>query len=190
WALRIRGKLDTNALERSLNAIVERHESLRTTFHSVEDQPVQVIAPSFQLPLNIVDLSELPDRERRSRVDELIADESQRAFDLASLPLLRSTLLKIADNEHVLVLNIHHIVSDRWSMGVLSQELAALYAAAVAGKNSPLPEMPVQYADFAVWQRQRVQGDFFEKQLAYWKEQLRDIPPVLELPTDRPRLAA
>src|SRR5581483_4568964 len=165
WALRIRGKLDTNALDRSLNAIVERHESLRTTFHSVEDQPVQVVAPSFQLPLNIVDLSELPDRERRSRVDELIAEESQRAFDLASLPLLRSTLLKIADNEHVLVLNIHHIVSDRWSMGVLSQELAALYAAAVAGKNSPLPEMPVQYADFAVWQRQRVQGDFFEKQL-------------------------
>ncbi|MBZ5721324.1 MAG: amino acid adenylation domain-containing protein, partial [Acidobacteriia bacterium] len=190
WALRVSGSLDVKALKHSLDAVIERHEALRTTFSSSEGQPVQRIGPALRITPLCEDLTHLSDAERETEARRLVMEEAQRPFNLGRGPLLRAGLLRLNSKDHILLLNIHHIVSDRWSMGVLSQELAALYGAYIEGKPSPLPPLPVQYADFAVWQRQRMQGEFVEKQLAYWREQLKDAPPVLELPTDRPRLAA
>ena len=189
WALRVSGNLKVEALEQSLNAIVERHETLRTTFVAGKDEPAQRIAPHARLALGITDLSRRSETGRGSEVESFIREEARRPFDLRNGPLLRAHLLRLGSQEHILILNIHHIVSDRWSMGVLSHELAALYATTVEGKSSPLPPLPVQYADFTVWQRRWLESGVLEKQLAYWKDQLQDAPPVLELPTDRPRAA-
>ncbi|RMF30995.1 MAG: non-ribosomal peptide synthetase, partial [Chloroflexi bacterium] len=186
-AVRLSGRLDVEALERSLSEIVRRHEVLRTTFASVGGKPRQVIAPPKPLPLPLVDLTGLPEARREAEVQRLAQEEARRPFDLAHGPLLRVQLLKLDDEEHVVLVTMHHIVSDGWSMGVFVREIAALYAAFAAGEPSPLPELPIQYADFAAWQRKWLQGETLEKQLAYWKEQLSGSPPVLELPTDRPR---
>jgi amino acid adenylation domain-containing protein len=186
-AFRLTGPLDVKALECSLNEIVRRHESLRTSFSVVDGQPIQVMAPSLTLTLPVVDLQELPEDEREDQPRRLATEEAKNPFDLAQGPLLRSTLLRLGAQDHVLLLNMHHIVSDGWSMGVFFRELSALYEAFSTGKSSPLPELPIQYADFAGWQRQWLQGQMLETQLSYWRQQLETAPPVLELPTDHPR---
>ena len=189
-AYRLQGSLDVAALEWGLNEIVRRHEALRTTFEVVDGRPVQITAPDLRLMLPVEYLREFPEAEREAEVQRQATEEAQRSFDLAKGPLLRITLLRLGEEEHVLLLTMHHIVSDDWSMGVFNRELSALYEAFSAGEPSPLPELPIQYADFAVWQREWLQGEVLEEQLAYWGGQLGGDLPVLELPTDRPRPAA
>jgi len=188
YVTRTRGPINPQALEKSLNEIVRRHESLRTTFQTLDDHPVQVVAPTLELKLQMLDASHLPTHEAREiEARRLATVEIQQPFDLAAGPLLRPLLIKIGEEDHALILNTHHIISDRWSLGVLSQEMAALYEANLQGKPSPLPELEIQYADYAVWQREFLSGDVLNKQLAYWRQQLEGAPPVLELPTDRQR---
>ena len=189
-ALRLRGPLDTDALERSLNEVVRRHEALRTTFATADGQPVQLIAPSLTILLPVLDLRPLAEVERSAEVKRLADEEAQRVFDLARGPLLRATLLRLGQEEHVILLTMHHIISDGWSMGVLIRELSSLYDAFSRGMPSPLPELAIQYADFAAWQRQWFQGEVLETQLRYWKQRLADAPPILKLPSDRPRPAS
>ncbi|MDF5719764.1 MAG: amino acid adenylation domain-containing protein [Rhizonema sp. PD37] len=185
--LQMLGSLNVVALEQSLNEIVRRHESLRTTFETVEGQPIQVIAPGLTLTLPVVNLCHLPETEQQAQVQRLAIEEIQQPFNLEHAPLLRVKLLQLNDQEHLLLFIIHHIVSDGWSLRVLIRELADIYQAFCAGKPSPLPELPIQYADFAVWQHQWLQGEVLKKHLSYWKQQLAGAPPILELPTDRPR---
>jgi aspartate racemase len=186
-AVRLTGSLDVAALKQSLQEIVQRHEALRTTFRMVSGEPIQVIAPILALAVPLVDLHELPEAQQEAQVEQLATEEAQQPFDLAMGPLLRAKLLHLSEAEHVLLLTMHHIVSDGWSMGVLIRELVALYEAFSTGKPSPLPQLPIQYADFAHWQRQWLQGEVLAAQLSYWQQQLTGAPPVLELPTDRPR---
>ncbi|MEH2268243.1 MAG: amino acid adenylation domain-containing protein [Nostoc sp.] len=186
-AFRLQGLLNVSALEYSLNEIIQRHEALRTTFLASENKPVQVIASSLKLTLPVVDLQELPERERETQVLQLVNNEVQQPFDLEQGSLLRFSLVQLGENEYVLLLSVHHVVFDGWSEGVLWRELTALYTAFSTGKPSPLPELPIQYADFAVWQRQWLQGKVMDTQLDYWKQQLAGSPPLLELPTDRVR---
>jgi len=185
-ALRLTGLLNVPALEQSFNEIIKRHEVLRTTFAVVDEQPIQVIAPEQSITLSVIDLKELPVAEREAEAQRLANAEAQRPFDLASGPLLRSTLLQLDETEHILLFTMHHIASDAWSMDVLVREVAVLYDCFCSGKPSPLPELPIQYADYAIWQRQWLQG-VLETQLDYWKHQLGGNLPVLELPADRPR---
>ncbi len=187
--IRLSGRLDVEAFERSLAAIVRRHESLRTTFPHVNGRPIQVITPELQIPLSFGDLSALTEIEREAEAKQEAEREASTPFDLATGPLVRVRLLRLEETEHVLLFTMHHIISDGWSMGVLVRELVVLYQAFVADEPSPLPELVVQYADFAVWQREWQRGEVLEKQLAYWKQQLAGHLPVLELPTDRPRPA-
>ncbi|MGD2146473.1 MAG: condensation domain-containing protein, partial [Anaerolineae bacterium] len=186
-ALRFEGMLDVEALARSLNEIVARHESLRTTFSAVDGQPLQVVSPSMSIPLPMVDLSSLSEGDREAEARRLAGEEARRPFDLAEGPLLRAGLLRLGAEEHVLLLTMHHIVSDGWSMGVFFREVRTLYKAFSSGKPSPLSLLPIQYADFAAWQREWLQGEVLEAQLSYWREQLGGAPALLELPTDRPR---
>ena len=188
-ALRIRGTLDVAVLELSLNEIVRRHQALRTAFSIVEGQPVQVVSPSLRISLPVGDLTDRPATEREEEARRLAREEAQRPFDLARGPLLRVTLLRLGEQDHVLLLTMHHIVCDGWSMGVLYRELSLLYEAFSKGLPSPLSDLPIQYADFAVWQRQWLQGEVLETQLSYWKKQLEGVPAVINLPTDRPRPA-
>jgi hypothetical protein len=183
---RLTGLLDVKALERSLNEIVQRHEALRTTFTTIDGQPMQIIAPRLPLTLSVLDWSQLPSDERAVGTRRL-GTEALRPFNLERGPLLRASLLRFAEDEHLLLLTMHHIVSDGWSLGVLIRELATLYEGFIEGKTPSLPELPIQYADFAVWQRRWLSGEILERQLAYWKELLSDTPPVLDLPTDLPR---
>jgi amino acid adenylation domain-containing protein len=187
-AVLLSGSLKVAALEQTFNEIVRRHEVLRTSFRMVEEQLVQVIAPRFLVALPLIDLQQLPASEREHQMQRLIAEESVRPFDLAQGSLLRVQLLVLGEAEHVLLLTMHHIVADGWSIGVLMRELRVLYAAYATNQPSPLPDLPIQYADFAQWQRQWLQGEVFETQLNYWQQQLDDLP-TLNLPTDRPRLA-
>jgi amino acid adenylation domain-containing protein len=185
--VRLRGVLDLAALERGLNELVQRHETLRTTFTTVEGRPVQAVATALELPLPVIDLCDCPERGREDEAMRLADAEIQRPFDLSNGPLLRATLLRLADDDQMLLLTMHHIASDGWSMGVLVRELIALYQAGVMRQPAQLPALPLQYADYAVWQRKRLQGKLLERQLAYWREQLAGAAPVLELVTDRPR---
>ena len=187
--VRLHGELNVEALERSVSEIVRRHESLRTRFNMFDGQPVQVISPEFKVELPIIDLSNLPAGERETKARQLSSQQGHQPFDLEEGPLLRVSLLRLSDEEHVLILVLHHIVSDGWSMGVMFGELTVLYQAYREGVVSPLPELTIQYADFAHWQRQWLSGTVLEQQLAYWREQLVGAPPVLELPTDHPRPA-
>ncbi|MBD1883776.1 non-ribosomal peptide synthetase [Microcoleus vaginatus] len=187
-AIRLKGKLNVAVLEQTFNEIVNRHEALRSTFTEVHGQPVQVIAPPVsRLHLPVIDLRELPQSDREAAVKQLSAKEAQQPFDLELGPLLRTSLLQLSEEEYVLLLTMHHIVSDGWSIGVLARELAAIYEALWAGNQPQLPELPVQYADFAIWQRNWLCGEVLQTQLAYWKQQLEGAPPLLELPADRPR---
>jgi amino acid adenylation domain-containing protein len=188
-AQRLRGTLDVAILERSLNEIIRRHESLRTTFSMVDGEPVQVIAPSVNLSLPIVDLSDQPETEREEEARRLAHEEARHPFDLSTGPLFRATLIRLAHDDHILVLTMHHIVSDGWSMGVFHRELSVLYRAFTNGEPSPLADLPIQYADYAVWQREWLQGEVLDRQLSYWEKQLEGVPAVLNLPTDHPRSA-
>ncbi|MEG4071718.1 amino acid adenylation domain-containing protein [Microcoleus sp. Pol14C2] len=187
-ALRLTGSLNLRALQQTFNEIVRRHEALRTTLAVVSGQPVQRIAAAFHLPINVVDLRNLPKESRQTEANRLTAEEAQRSFNLSNDLLLRVTLLQLDDAEYLLMLNMHHIVSDGWSIGVLIQELGALYTAFASEKPSPLPALSIQYADFAKWQREWLQGEVLETQLAYWRQQLNGIS-MLNLPADRPRPA-
>ncbi|MEG3940390.1 amino acid adenylation domain-containing protein [Microcoleus sp. S36b_A3] len=187
-ALRLTGSLKFSALQQTFNEIVRRHEALRTTLAVVSGQPVQRIAAAFHLPINVVDLRNLPKESRQTEANRLTAQEAQRSFNLSNDLLLRVTLLQLDDAEYLLMLNMHHIVSDGWSIGVLIQELGALYTAFASEKPSPLPALSIQYADFAKWQREWLQGKVLETQLAYWRQQLNGIS-MLNLPADRPRPA-
>ena len=219
-ALSLKGPLDIAALGRSLGAIVRRHEVLRTTFPAVDGRPVQVVADRRDVLLPVVELTGLEDGPRTEETARLVQEEAKRSFDLVAGPLLRARLLRLGRDDHVLLLTMHHIVSDGWSLGVLVKELAPLYVAfrqahagprleghptAQPGEGSPfdipeasaaparrppeapLPDLPIQYADFAAWQRDWLRGAVLDAQLAYWKRQLANTPPVLELPADRPR---
>ncbi|HEU4880807.1 MAG TPA: condensation domain-containing protein, partial [Longimicrobium sp.] len=186
-AWRLGGDLDQAALERALGEIVRRHEALRTVFAEADGSPVQVIAPFGGFTLPVEDLSALSRADREAALARRVSEEARRAFDLAAGPLFRAVLLRLDAEDHVLVLSMHHVVSDGWSIGVLFRELSALYAAYRAGQESPLPQLPVQYADYAVWQRRQLEGEVLDRQLAYWKERLGGAPELLELPTDHPR---
>ncbi|MHC5729164.1 MAG: condensation domain-containing protein, partial [Nostoc sp.] len=185
--LRFTGSLNVTALEHSLNEIVQRHESLRTTFKMIEGQPVQVITPFLSIVLPTVDLQKLPKNQLEQEIQRLTTKEAQVVFNLAQEPLLRPILLHLSKTEYLMQLTTHHIAIDGWSIGVFVRELTALYKAFCAGLSSPLPELPIQYADFAVWQQHWLQGEVREAQLSYWKQQLSSTPNILELPTDRPR---
>lgn len=183
----LKGKLNRAALERTLNEIVRRHNALRTTFSLVENQSVQIINSYQPFTLSIVDLQPLSETERISALPRLMDSEFTQPFDLeAGLPI-RFTLLQLAEANHTLLVTLHHIVSDGWSVGVFYRELTTLYQAFAEGQPSPLPELSMQYADFSMWQREWLQGERLEEQLAYWQKQLSGPLPVLELPTDRRR---
>ena len=187
---RLKGKLDVGILERSFGEILRRHEALRTVFVNLEGQATQKICPFGPFSLPVVDLQGLPEIEREEEVKRLALLDARQPFDLSKSPLIRAGLLKLAEKEHILLVNMHHIASDAWSLGVLTRELGIIYGAFLQRRPSPLPELPIQYVDFAVWQRQWLQGAReASQQLAYWKEQLTGAPPVLELPTDHPRPA-
>ncbi|MET0396224.1 MAG: condensation domain-containing protein, partial [Longimicrobiaceae bacterium] len=188
-ARRLRGALDVAALERTLGEIVRRHEALRTTFREVDGAPVQVIAPFGGFTLQLDDLSGLAGADREAEVRRRATEEAELPFDLAAGPLFRAALLRLDETSHVLLLSMHHVVSDGWSMGVFFRELSALYEAYREGRESPLPELAVQYADYAVWQRGHLRGEMLERQISYWKKRLADAPALVELPTDRPRPA-
>jgi amino acid adenylation domain-containing protein len=188
-AVRLKGPLNLAALEQSLNEIIKRHESLRTTFGKVEGRPTQVIAPTLTIKLPVVDLRNLPTNEQETEVRRLVTIEAQRPFDLSRGPLIRGSVLQLGDEEHVGLLTMHHIVSDGWSTGILVREVATLYVAFCGGSSSSLPPLPIQYADFAQWQRQWLQGEVLETQIAYWKKQLAGAPALIDLPTDHPRPA-
>jgi amino acid adenylation domain-containing protein len=189
FGVRLSGVLDITALEKTLNEIVRRHETLRTSFTVVEDRSLQVIAPALTLDLPVVNLQGISEVDRENEISRLAEEETRKPFNLSQAPLLRATLLRSSQTEYVLLLTMHHIISDAWSIAILIQEVATLYAAFSSGKLSPLPELTIQYADFAVWQRQQLQNQEWEAQLAYWQQQLENCPPVLQLPTDRPRPA-
>ena len=186
--LPIQFAVNVDLLRRCLNEIVGRHEPLRTTFASVEGKPVQVIAPSLQLDLPVTDLSSLPAGARHAEAYRLATEEARTPFDLANGPVIRAKLLRLDLQDYILLLSMHHIVSDGWSLGILFQELGTLYMSFAAGQPSPLPELPIQYADFAVWQRGWLQGGVLDNQLSYWRRQLTGLPK-LDLPADRPRPA-
>ncbi len=206
---RFRGQFKVEVLERCFSEIIRRHEALRTTFVAIDGQPVQIIHPAsefrlapldqvpadFRLkPVNdnvnvLVDLSSLPATEQAHAVEAIVTSEAQRLFDISVGPLIRVVVLRLSPEDHVLLLNIHHIVSDGWSVNVLIQELSALYNAFGAGQPSPLPALPIQYADFAYWQQQWIAEHKLDDGIKYWKDQLSGAPPLLTLPTDFPRPA-
>src|SRR6185369_13006075 len=195
--LRAEGPLDSVVLAATLGEIVRRHEALRTTFAVFEDEgPVQVIHPAAPFALPLVDLSGLPESRREPEARVLTGEEAGRPFDLGGFrggPLLRGLLVRLADSgetsDHAVALTLHHIASDGWSIGILVREVAALYAALSEGNPSPLPELPVQYADFSVWQHSWLRGEILDREIDFWRRQLAGLPPLLELPTDRPRPA-
>ncbi len=186
-AVRLGGPLQVDALQRALNEVIRRHEVLRTGFGVADGGPVQIIFDTQSVDLGLVDLSHLPEDEANENVSRLAAEEGLRPFNLSEGRLLRVGLIRLHAEEHVLLLTMHHIVSDGWSMGVLVREVGTLYEAFSASQPSPLEELKIQYVDFAHWQREWLSGDVLDTQLDYWRKQLDGAPPVLELPTDRPR---
>ncbi|HYG63424.1 MAG TPA: condensation domain-containing protein, partial [Thermoanaerobaculia bacterium] len=188
-AVRLGGAIRIPELSWVFAAIVRRHEALRTTFGTRDGQAVQVIAPFSAPPLALVDLAGLPETQRESQAQTLALAEIRRPYDLQRGPLLRLCLVRLDERDHVLLMTLHHIVADGWSMGVLLREIAALHDACERGRAAVLPELPVQYADFAHWQREWLRGEVLEEQLAYWRRQLAGAPRVLDLPLDRPRPA-
>ena len=197
-AFHISGPVDASVVEACVNEIVRRHDALRTTIASNDGQPVQIITPASDLehissgklvPLAVIDLRDVPESEREAVLQKHLTEKSRTVFDITRFPLLDTTLLRLGEEDYVFLLVIHHIVSDGWSISVFFQELATLYKAFAKGEASPIPELPIQYADFSDWQREWLQGDVIESQLSYWKEQLGGQLPVLDLPADHPRPA-
>jgi amino acid adenylation domain-containing protein/non-ribosomal peptide synthase protein (TIGR01720 family) len=183
--IRLTGRLNIDILEQTINAIIQRHESLRTTFPMVEGKPIQKIAPFLKIKLLVVNLKDIP----QEQIDKRIIEELQKPFDLTQAPLLRCTLFDLGYENYILVNVFHHIIIDGWSKGILFKELSEFYQAFLSNSTVDLPELAIQYADFAVWQRQWLQGEILENQLNYWKKQLTAAPLLLELPTDKPRPA-
>ena len=183
--IRLTGRLNIDILEQTINAIIQRHESLRTTFPMVEGKPIQKIAPFLKIKLLVVNLKDIP----QEQIDKRIIEELQKPFDLTQAPLLRCTLFDLGYENYILVNVFHHIIIDGWSKGILFKELSEFYQAFLSNSTVDLPELTIQYADFAVWQRQWLQGEILENQLNYWKKQLTAAPLLLELPTDKPRPA-
>lgn len=186
-AVRLKGALDLTALERALNVVVARHESLRTCFRAEDGHPLQVVVPAQTLELVVADLPDGNDEARAAAVRQRLQDEARRPFDLATDLLIRALVVRVTPREHVLLLTMHHIISDGWSLGVLFRELAQSYAAIRRGETPALAELPVQFADFALWERQQLQGTTFDQAMAFWKKELGGALPTLELPFDRPR---
>jgi amino acid adenylation domain-containing protein len=188
-AVRLSGPLSVNVLRTCVDEVVRRHESLRTTFGIVDGKPVQRVAERLTIPVALVDVTPFPESMREVEAQRVIARDAGQSFDLTQGPLMRVMLLRIGPLDQVLALTLHHIVSDGWSMTVLFRELSALYEAYSCGRSSPLQELPIQYADFAVWQRQSLEGEALLGQLAWWRNRLVGAPPLLSLPSDRPRPA-
>src|SRR6185503_19565097 len=188
-AISIKGALDVTALERTFAEIVNRHEALRTTFSIDESGPVQVVAKNLALEMPVMDLTSLPESQRENQASRLAKEEAEQPFNLNNGPLVRARLLVVGPEAYVLLFTIHHIVSDGWSMGVLFRELGEIYEAFADGKPSPLPDLPIQYADYALWQREWLPGEILQGQINYWKTKLANAPATLDLPTDRPRPA-
>ncbi|WP_279432879.1 condensation domain-containing protein, partial [Nostoc sp. 106C] len=186
-ALQLQGDLNIPALQKSLNEIAARHEALRTNFIVQDGNPVQVIQEPRAVELLVFNLQDIPNSDRPNQIEQLLQQQTHRPFDFASDLMVRGCLLQLDKQEHILVLVMHHIASDGWSMNIVWQELADLYQAFVSGQPNPLVELPIQYADYAVWQRQWLEAQVQQTQLNYWQQQLAAAPPVLELPTDRPR---
>lgn len=184
---RLRGKLDVDLLTASLNQVIARHEALRTVFQETDGRPTQVVLSSVIIEIPLVDLCDIPAEEQPAELTKQTEKEAQRIFDLTRGPLIRARVWRIEEEEYVLLMTLHHIISDGWAMDVLIRELVTYYQAGSSGQPAALPPLPVQYADYAVWQRDWMQGDVLETQLAYWKDRLGDAPAALELPTDRPR---
>ncbi|MFZ1662087.1 MAG: amino acid adenylation domain-containing protein, partial [Paracoccaceae bacterium] len=187
---RLQGELNVDALRAALNQIVRRHDILRTRFITRDARPIQLIQPEFELDIPVIDLSHLAPDAALAEARRLATADAQTSFDLEAAPPIRATLLRLRSDDHVILFNMHHILSDGWSMGVLVTEFVAIYRAFSTGKPDPLPPLPIQYVDFAAWQRNWLQGDTLQQQLAYWSGQLHDAPPILALPTDMPRPAA
>ena len=187
--IHIKGKLKVEILKAAVDTIVSRHESLRTSFVAINGAPRQVIAEIVETEFPLTDLTKLPEGARRLEARRVVSEQAKKPFDLATGQLFKTSLLRLAEDEHVLLLTMHHIVSDGWSLGIVTRELSALYEAYSAGKPSPLPELPIQYADYSVWQRQWLQGEVLEKQLSYWRRKLDGELPVLQLPIDKARPA-
>ncbi|AMO93242.1 phosphopantetheine attachment site family protein [Collimonas fungivorans] len=186
-AVELHGVLDEQALEQALQALVDRHESLRTRFEAIDGVPQQQVLAQLQVKWHLVDLSALTAEQGQAQVREVAQAEARQIFDLKTGPLLKASLVRLGAQEHVALLTLHHIVTDGWSMGVFVKELAALYGQYAAGEAAQLAPLPVQYADYAMWQRSWLQGEMLQRQLQYWSEQLQGGPTLLELPTDRPR---
>ena len=186
-ALRLVGTLRVTALEQSLHEIIVRHEALRTNFVIVDGKPSQIIYTETPWRMSVIDWQHLSTTEQEITSQQLVQRQAIQPFDLANQALITATLIVLSETEHVLLVCMHHVVSDGWSMGVFVQELAALYNAYSQGQPSPLAPLPIQYADFAIWQRHWLQGDVLQNQLSYWQQQLADAPALLSLPTDRPR---
>ncbi|WP_442935875.1 amino acid adenylation domain-containing protein [Nostoc sp.] len=189
FALRLVGNLNQAALEQSLQEIIHRHEALRTNFVTVDGQPTQIIQTETNWTVSVLEWQHLPPAKQEIATQQLAQEQALLPFDLANEALIRATLVVLNKTEHILLVCMHHVVSDGWSMGVFVQELAALYKAYSEGEPSPLAPLPIQYADFALWQREWLQGDVLQTQLNYWQQQLKDAPALLSLSTDRPRPA-
>jgi amino acid adenylation domain-containing protein len=185
--VRITGPLDPENVRRAFEVIVHRHESLRSTFHGRGDSRVVEVLPQAPFPLELIDISDLPPDERDARAREIADREGRKSFDLATGPLLRLSILRLGENDQLVLMTVHHIAYDGWSTGVLLHEFATLYRAFVEGRSVALPPLAIQYPDFAAWQRKCIAEGRFDSQLDYWKQQLRGVPPLLSLPTDRPR---
>ena len=181
---RLTGMFNLFAFRRALDAMVNRHESLRTRFICINGCPAQVIDSDCRLKLRVEDLAPLTLAERKTEIKRRIRDEINHPFDLGEGPLIRVLVLRLAEEQHILVLTMHHIVSDEWSLNIFIRELGAYYEGFVAGQEVAMPELPIQYADFAVWQREWLTGQVLEEQIGFWRERLKGNPPVLELPTD------
>ncbi len=188
-ALRLIGVLHVPALEESFQRVLERHEILRTAIATLNGEAVQIISPKSSLPLPVVDLSALPDADREAAVSRMAVEQHRKPFEFSQAPLMRALLLVLDREEHVLCLTLHHLITDGWSIGVLLNDLAEFYSGIVSGRNPSLPELPIQYADYAMWQQGWMESGRLGEELAYWTSRLQGAPAVLELPTDRPRPA-
>ena len=188
-AVRLTGNLDVTALHLAIQTVVDRHEALRTTFSGQDGLPRQVVAEAMAIDLPLVDLSQSGEQSRFEQLQQITETEAGHPFDLSKGPLLRTCLVKLAETDHVLLLTLHHIIADGWSMGILFEEMTAAYSAFCEGREPELPHLPIQFADFAVWQRDKLQGELYKNQLAYWKNKLAGPLTTLNLPADYPRPA-
>ena len=187
FAIKIEGDLDTFVFKECFTTIIERHEILRTSFHSLNGKPVQLINDNFEFDIPLVDLTSLNQHEAEKKATTIASNESRKPFDLENSPLIRVLLIQESPGNYVAVITLHHIVSDGWSMGIIIEEFSKLYQSLLSDESIELPELPIQYADYAVWESDNLDDESFAKQLDYWEKKLSGTLPVLKLPLDRPR---